>query len=275
MNIDEIFDELVETLFVAGNAIMEIYNSDFHGVDKKEDNTPVTIADKKSSDIIQKRLKQLSPDIPIIDEEGEDYDYEVRNAWERFWLIDPLDGTKEFINKSDEFAINLCLLENNIPVLGLIYSPVKELLYYSLKGSGVFKWEIGQKPIKIAPKPIEDNSIKVFTSRSQLKREEIDLIHKIEKSGFDIEKISCSSSIKNGYIAEGKGDIFIKFGKTSEWDTAPGQLMLEELGGTILNLKTLKPLEYNKKNLSNPPFIILQAGEDFQKSIINVLKSNA
>lgn len=271
MNIEKIFDEIVEVLYRAGESIIEIYNSGESDIEKKKDNTPVTKADKASSLIIQESLLKLTPNIKIIDEEGHLYPYKERKGWDKYWLIDPLDGTKEFINRSDEFAINICLIENNKPSFGLIYSPVKQLLYYSIKGEGVTKWKIGEKPEKIEAKEVNGKKIKIYTSRSQLKIEETNLINKLSEHGFHVEKVTCSSSIKNGYIAEGKGDLYFKYGKTSEWDTAPGQLILEELGGAILSLEDLKPLRYNKENLLNPPFVILRKGEDFQKEVISIL----
>ena len=238
----------------AGKVILEVYNTNFK-VSYKQDQSPLTIADKRSHKIIVTKLKELTPQFPILSEEGKDIPYEVRRQWEYFWLVDPIDGTKEFINRNGEFTVNIALIEKNRPVLGIIYVPVKNILYYAQRGKGAFKLE-GEKLIRLrVNKNISKNGYRVIISRSHATREVDDFLKDISIK----EKISAGSSLKFCLVAEGRADIYPRFSPTMEWDTAAGQAIVEQTRGKVISFETSTPLKYNKVNLLNPWFIATKA----------------
>ncbi|WP_304546311.1 3'(2'),5'-bisphosphate nucleotidase CysQ [Sulfurimonas microaerophilic] len=243
--------EAIKTLALeAGDAIMEIYVQDF-AIEYKEDNSPLTEADLKANDIICSRLEKLYPNIPIMSEETQDAPYEIRKTWEYYWCIDPIDGTKEFIKKNGEFTVNIALIHKGTPVLGVVYAPVKEELYWAKKDEGAFK--NGEKlPLKINHNP-EDKLI-VLTSRSHLSEETKKFIQTFDTK--KIEQKAVGSSLKLCMIAAGEADIYPKLGATSEWDTAAADIILREAGKMIYQFGSTNPLIYNKEDLLNPWFIV-------------------
>ncbi|MEO6302804.1 MAG: 3'(2'),5'-bisphosphate nucleotidase CysQ [Bacteroidia bacterium] len=253
----------------AGQEILKIYETDFF-VETKSDNTPVTLADKGASDSIINTLTVT--DIPIISEEEDVLDYEIRKKWERVWLIDPLDGTKEFVKRNGEFTVNIALVENKQPVIGVIYSPVFKEIYFATVGFGSFKIkqhdvlsEINNnKPemidnlLKLAVKlPLLDLPKKytVVASRSHLSKELNQHITKLKNVYGEVDTINVGSSIKQCWVAEGKAHEYLRLGVTMEWDTAAGQCILEQAGGQLIDLETNLPMRYNKENLKNNYFI--------------------
>jgi 3'(2'), 5'-bisphosphate nucleotidase len=236
----------------AGEVILEIYNdSDFSKVvDFKTDNSPLTLADKASHNVIVEALNEIYPDIPLISEEGQQYEYEERKDWERFWLIDPLDGTKEFIKRNGEFTVNIALIENGSPIMGVVYTPVKDICYYGEKGAGAFMI------IRDHEEPLEVNNsetkkVAVRSKSHPSPEEEVVL----ERYGVK-ESISVGSSLKFCMVAEGKADIYYRHGPTMEWDTAAGQAVLEAAGGKVFQGNTEEtPFTYNKKSLLNGSFL--------------------
>ena len=241
----------------AGNKIMKIYQKDFE-VNYKNDNSPLTKADIESNNIITENLKKLYPEIPILSEENKEVPYNTRKNWEYFWLIDPLDGTKEFIKKNGEFTINIALIHKDTAVVGVIYAPALEILYYAQKEKGVFKQEKNKilQRLSIDDHPNND-TLKVIVSKSHYNQETEECVNHLKnRYKKPIEFIRIGSSLKFCIIAEGKADIYPRLSPTMEWDTAAGQAIVEESKGKITKYKTKEFIRYNKRNLLNPYFIV-------------------
>jgi len=234
----------------AGDAIMEIYQKDF-SIEYKDDQSPLTEADIKSNEIICKELERLYPTIPILSEENKTVSYEERKNWELFWLIDPIDGTKEFIKKNGEFTVNIALIENNTPVLGVVYAPALGDMYYAQKGNGSFK--NGQKlPLHINKLPKE--RLKVVASKSHLSEETQTFIDNLYTK--EIEQVSKGSSLKLCMVAEGTADIYPRLAPTMEWDTGAAHAIVIEVGKRVLQFGKKENLLYNKEVLLNPWFVV-------------------
>jgi 3'(2'), 5'-bisphosphate nucleotidase len=237
----------------AGKAIMQVYKQDFE-VEYKQDNSPLTLADKKANDIIEAGLNQLSVNIPILSEEGDDIPYEDRKHWEYFWLVDPLDGTKEFVKKNDEFTVNIALIHKDTPVLGVVYAPALDKCYWSKQGKGAFR--DGQKlPLKTAD---QRNTYKVVASRSHMSDETQAFIDAIDTQK-EKELISIGSSLKICLVAEGEADIYPRLGPTMEWDTGAAHSIVEESSASFKryakNGLYFQHL-YNKPDLLNNWFVV-------------------
>ncbi|MBL7912529.1 MAG: 3'(2'),5'-bisphosphate nucleotidase CysQ [Bacteroidia bacterium] len=247
----------------AGQEILKIYDTDFF-VETKSDNTPVTLADKGASNSIIKDLVQTR--IPIISEEEDVLDHEVRKKWEHVWLVDPLDGTKEFVKRNGEFTVNIALIENHQPVIGVIYLPVHKELYFACINYGSFKVTKQQfsnlteienvltQAIKLPTQKLP-KKYTVVASRSHLSRELNQHIDKLKNVYGDVDITNVGSSIKQCWVAEGKAHEYLRLGTTMEWDTAAGQCIIEQAGGQIIDLETQKPMRYNKDNMRNNFFI--------------------
>lgn len=235
----------------AGGAILDIYDGD-HGVEYKDDKSPLTAADKAAHEVIVAGLKELTPDIPILSEEGKDIPYEERQKWPRFWLVDPLDGTKEFIKRNGEFTVNIALIEGQKPVFGVVYVPVLDTLYWGGKGQGAFK-KVGQgTPEAISVRqPDAERGLTVVMSRSHPSPE----LEEYLKSINVADALSVGSSLKLCAVAEGRADLYPRLGPTMEWDTGAGQAVVVAAGGTV-NKMNGESLEYNKETLLNPFFIV-------------------
>ena len=239
----------------AGDEIMKIYQQDFD-VDYKKDNSPLTIADIRSNEVIIKNLENLYPDIPILSEENKEIPYKTRKNWEYFWLIDPLDGTKEFVKKNGEFTVNIALIHENVPILGVIYAPVLNLLYYAQKDRGAFKQEKNKKPQRLPIYNCTNNdTLKVILSKSHYNQATKEFVDNLKNQFDKIEFINIGSSLKFCLIAEGKADIYPRLAPTMEWDTAAGQAVVEEAGGEVVRYKMNTYLKYHKEDLLNPWFI--------------------
>ncbi len=259
---DSLLEKAIFAAIEAGKAILEIYNTDF-SVEHKEDNSPLTQADKNAHAIIEERLKD--PGIPLLSEEGTHLPYETRKKWDSFWLVDPLDGTKEFVKRNNDFTVNIALIENSIPVLGVIYIPVTEVIYFASERNGAFRMNMNlfrgsglRELMKQAePLPFDKGSSKfiVVGSSSHMSAETEAYIQKLKASHPDLEFVSRGSSLKLCLIAEGLADVYPRMGPTMEWDTAAGHALVEISGGTVLRADNGKPLLYNKKSLLNPWFI--------------------
>ncbi len=207
-----------EIALQAGGIIMQYYSSEFE-INTKKDLSPVTSADLDADKYIVKKLKDNFPDIPVISEESGIPDYEERKQWTRFWLVDPLDGTKEFINKNGEFTVNIALVENEIPVLGVVYAPAMQVLYYAEKGKGAWKMEDNKQPVQIfSEKAHKDKPLRVVESRSHKSKELEQFLANYHIS----ERVSAGSSLKFCVVAENKADIYPRLGPTMEWDVAAG-----------------------------------------------------
>lgn len=249
---------IISILADAGRAILDVYESNDFNAELKSDETPVTRADKASSEIINKGLLDLFPNIPILDEENVIPDYELRKQWEHYFLVDPLDGTKEFIKQNGEFCINLALMNSNQPIEGWIYQPLIEKGWYCQKGKGIYVFDINGVVQQIEKSGNSSETIRIATSRSFFKPREAELIEKI-RNHYPVEIKHCGSSIKQVQMTLGNADIYLKAGPCSEWDTAPGQLMVEEFGGLVIRQDSFETMRYNKRNLLNPHFVMLNA----------------
>ncbi len=243
-------DSVCHIAVQAGGSILNIYAKTFD-VEFKEDQSPLTEADRVSHRIISEELRKLYPDIPVLSEEGKDIPFSEREMWDRFWLVDPLDGTKEFIKRNGEFTVNIALIENNSPVIGVIYVPVQNLLYYAVKNQGAWKKHGSAEPVRIhvSHGPDGDGLI-VVQSRSHPSEE---LQRYLERLNIK-ESIARGSSLKLCAVAEGSADIYPRLGPTWEWDTAAGHAIVEAAGGHVVDLKKV-PLGYNKKIIKHEHFI--------------------
>jgi len=237
----------------AGDAIMQVYQQDFE-VGYKQDNSPLTLADKKANDIIENGLNKLSVNLPILSEEGDDIPYEDRKHWEYFWLVDPLDGTKEFVKKNDEFTVNIALIHKDTPVLGVVYAPALDVCYWAKQDEGAFK--DGQRlPLKTADKR---DTYRIVASRSHMSDETQAFIDAIDTQK-EKELISIGSSLKVCLVAEGEADIYPRLGPTMEWDTGAAHAIVCE-SYCDLTTYTSNNIEkkhvYNKKDLLNKWFLV-------------------
>ncbi|NJD56909.1 MAG: 3'(2'),5'-bisphosphate nucleotidase CysQ [Nitrospirae bacterium] len=250
----------------AGAAILDVYDSDF-AVEHKDDKSPLTLADRRSHEVIVTGLSELGGmDIPVLSEEGKNIPFEERRAWEFFWLVDPLDGTKEFIKRNGEFTVNIALIHRGRTVLGVIYIPVKGLFYFGAQGLGSFRLPASSTDDLASadtiagmaarlPDPVAPAPFTVAGSRSHMSPETEAYIATLRERHGDIAFVSAGSSLKFCLVAEGRAQVYPRFAPTMEWDTAAGQAIVECAGGTVLRTDAPVPLEYNKENLLNPWFV--------------------
>lgn len=254
----------IEAAILAGKEILEIYGSDNFQIENKLDDTPLTIADKRANKVILEILS--STDIPIISEETKQLPFSERKTWEKCWIVDPLDGTKEFIKRNGEFTVNIALIERGNPVFGVIYVPVTEELYWgNVAARKSFKIKINSvndleqqlvKAKEINPKRSKD-ILKVVGSRSHMNQETLDYIEEIKKqNNCEVEIVSKGSSLKFCLVAEGLADVYPRFAPTMEWDTAAGQAICKAVGLQVMDKETNKDLRYNKEQLLNSHFLI-------------------
>lgn len=239
----------------AAERIMEVYVRTFC-VEHKADSSPVTEADLAANRVIVAGLKTLTPDIPVLSEEDEPVPFAERSQWPRCWLVDPLDGTREFIKGNGEFTINIALIDSGVPVLGVIHAPVTGDCYFAAAGRGAFKQEKGGASEPIRARPWDGGHITIAGSRAHHSDRFTELLNRFNERHV----LSLGSSLKSCYIAEGRADLYARLGPTGEWDTAAAQCILEEAGGRITDLD-LNPLRYNRREtLINPPFLAFGDG---------------
>ncbi|MEN9449333.1 MAG: 3(2),5-bisphosphate nucleotidase CysQ [Bacteroidota bacterium] len=239
----------------AGEKILAIYHQDF-SVEIKSDQSPLTLADKEANAIIVEALQKLDNSIPIISEENKLTDYETRQAWTKCWIVDPLDGTKEFIKKNGEFTVNIALVENGIPVLGVVHVPAQNVTYYAEKNKGSFKKENTTiQPLHIRPLA-EDGVLKIVGSRSHQTPELLEYVEQQKSKFSNVDFVAAGSSLKFCLLAEGKADVYPRLGPTMEWDTCAGQIVATEAGAEVFRFDNNQPLLYNRENLLNPYFIV-------------------
>ena len=254
MDLINLKNELTKIARHAGAAIMDIYkNEDDFGVETKGDDSPLTKADKAANDVICKGLEWISPEIPIISEENKLTDYSARKDYDYCWLVDPLDGTKEFIKRNGEFTVNIALLKGNRPVMGVVYAPVPDEMYWGVKDNGAYL-KVGDAPEKkLEPKQfnLSDANLNLVCSRSHLNEGTQKFVEKFE----DPNLVSKGSSLKFLILAKGEAHVYPRIAPTMEWDTGAAQIVLEEAGGKVLHFETNQPLDYNKENLLNPFFV--------------------
>ncbi|MBI5194541.1 MAG: 3'(2'),5'-bisphosphate nucleotidase CysQ [Nitrospirae bacterium] len=300
--------DILVIAYKAGEAILDVYNSKEFDVTFKDDSSPLTIADKRANDIIVAGLSGGQfRNIPVLSEEGKTVSYDERKSWEYFWCVDPLDGTKEFIKRNDEFTVNIALIHKHRPVLGVIYIPVKDIFYFASEGLGSYKLadskfiantdnftkekkELLNEVINLSvnlypttsPLPSGERGrvrgggaehvtaqINIIGSGSHATKEQELYVGEIKKRFDKVEFSSAGSSLKFCNVAEGKADIYPRFGPTMEWDTAAGQAIVEQSGGKVLNIRTKEPLAYNKKELLNPWFLVVKGNYQHEKDVID------
>jgi 3'(2'), 5'-bisphosphate nucleotidase len=243
--------ELIQIAKDAGKKIMEIYATDFE-VYSKDDKSPLTEADKAANEIICRELKTLTPNIPILSEENKKIDYSERKSWSKMWVVDPIDGTKEFIKKNGEFTVNIALVENGVPIAGVVYAPAIDDMYWADE-SGAYK--NGDKlPLSVNKTP--EKSLTIVASRSHMSQETQDYVDSLKAGTEYIELTSVGSSLKLCYVAEGKADQYPRLAPTMEWDTAAAHAVALKAGKEVLNFETRQNLLYNKENLLNPWFLV-------------------
>jgi 3'(2'), 5'-bisphosphate nucleotidase len=251
MNPASLLEDVLAISVEAGHRIMKIYAADI-AVTHKEDDSPLTQADLAAHRHIVEALQKLTPAIPVLSEEAADIPYATRSAWTRYWLVDPLDGTKEFIKRNGEFTVNIALIESGSPTLGVVHAPALDVSYLAAQGLGAFR-ERGKtrepirtrstpaKPCMVVSKSHRDAALEAFLSRAP-----------------EHDAVSRGSSLKFCLVAEGSADLYPRTGPTSEWDTAAGQCVAEQAGGKVLRLPDLSPLRYNQKDsLLNPSFAVI------------------
>ncbi len=238
----------------AGKAILEVYERDDHGVETKQDESPITEADKAAHEIIEARLKALTPEIPVYSEESGDIAYADRKDWPEFWLVDPLDGTKEFIKRNGEFTVNIALVRGDTPVLGVVHVPVTAVTYLGGEGVGAFKEVAGERqPIRCRERT---TPVVMVASRSHGGEAVEKLEAFIREEIGEVERASMGSSLKLCLVAEGSADIYPRLAPTSEWDTAAAHAVVTAAGGVVTNT-AFEPLQYNKEDILNPFFLVL------------------
>tara|TARA_R110000744_G_scaffold346223_1_gene451728 strand:+ start:415 stop:1233 length:819 start_codon:yes stop_codon:yes gene_type:complete len=263
--------ELIETAIHAsisgGLAIMDIYRKPNFDKEIKDDNSPLTEADTAANSIINKKL--METEIPIISEENKNLDYNQRKYWDKCWIVDPLDGTKEFIKRNGEFTVNIALCQKGHPVLGVIYVPVtKELYYADVASKMAFKTVLNEEhkltsklfteEDRISKSTPNKELVRVVGSRSHMNQDTLDFISSIESDFDEVEVVSKGSSLKFCLVAEGKADFYPRFAPTMEWDTAAGHAICNAVGLKVTSQKNDEELPYNKENLLNPYFLVSQ-----------------
>ena len=263
----------------AGKAIVKIYESENFQIEFKGDSSPLTRADKAAHNIIEKYL--LETDIPILSEEGNHEGYEIRKHWKRLWIVDPLDGTKEFIKRTGEFTVNIALIEDGYPIAGVVFVPVTQTLYYGDVDNGSFKIVLNStwrqdcavdivKPKKL-PISIQEQNFKVVASVSHLSKETENFVDILKEKYGAIDFLSIGSSLKICKIAEGSADIYPRLGPTMEWDTAAGQAIAECAGMRFINWYTKQRFNYNRAELLNNWFVVV--GEKVkQRELIDLIE---
>lgn len=266
----ELIDQVKQIAQEAGKEILRIYRSaDSIEIKIKDDKSPLTLADRTSHEIISDGLSLMKNALPVISEEGLQPIFAERKHYKKYWLVDPLDGTREFVKRSDEFTVNIALMDLGIPVMGVVYVPVSGELYWAEKHKGAFKMEPGGSIIRLHAHDfdIRAKGLRILCSRSHINAATRSYIENFDEP----ELISTGSSLKFLWIAENKADIYPRLGPTMEWDTAAAQVILHEAGGQVVRYLDRVPLEYNKRSLENPHFLAfarIRKNDERKKSFI-------
>lgn len=248
----DLLSAVIQLAHEAGTAIMQVYRSDF-SVEHKDDHSPLTEADLAAQRVISHGLQSLCPGLPLISEECELVPYAERRQWQRYWLVDPLDGTREFVKRNDEFSINIALIDNGQPVLGVVYAPALDLCYYT-SGQGAYKQQGDTLPQRIHARPLDLGNITIAASRAHPGQKIQAMLHHISRQHGVPKIINMGSSLKICLVAEGMADMYPRLGLTAEWDTAAAQCILEQAGGMLVDRHGLR-LYYNRKDtILNPEF---------------------
>jgi len=251
--------EIVEISRAAGSAILRVYEEGDFSIQIKADDSPLTRADLAAHEIIVAGLNNLAPEIPVLSEESDAIDYETRSQWRRYFLVDPLDGTKEFINRNGEFTVNIALIDDGVPVLGVVYVPVKDVLYAASQVGEklAFRIENNERTAIKTRALHQDQPLTLVASRRHGGDALVSLMQRLESTFPAIDTTNMGSSLKLCLVAEGQADIYPRLAPTSEWDTAAAQAIVEAAGGMVLDID-FEPLRYNTKaSLLNPNFLVI------------------
>lgn len=256
MNLQELLDPVSAIARAAGAAILEVYERDDHGVQYKDDASPLTLADLAAHERIVAGLHGLAPQLPVLSEESAGIAWSERRTWERYWLVDPLDGTKEFINRNGEFTVNIALVERGVPVLGVVFAPVYDVLYCGAVPFGAWKERAGvREAICTVPVRKDQRRLRVVASRRHAGAELGAWIDRLQQRFPELELLNMGSSLKICLVAEGSADLYPRLAPTCEWDTAAAQAVLEAAGGALTDT-AFAPYRYNaKEDLLNPHFL--------------------
>jgi 3'(2'), 5'-bisphosphate nucleotidase len=270
MNFTKLTITAINAAIEGGKAILDVYHSADFEIESKADNSPLTKADKNAHNVIAAELEKTN--IPILSEEGSTIPYDERSNWEYFWLVDPLDGTKEFIKRNGEFTVNIALIHKDTPMMGVIYVPVTKTLYFGDINTGAYKstfdfeveiidLDILKKTSKKLPyQEADEQSLNVVASRSHMNEDTENYVNKLKEKNNNVEVVSAGSSLKLCLVAEGKADIYPRFGPTMEWDTGAGHAIAAS-SGAIMIKHDKSEFKYNKENLLNPYFIVARNEE--------------
>ena len=250
MNLSEHLDNLIEISRLGGDEELDVYNGTID-VTLKDDLSPLTDADRRSNTVITSKLSTLYPEIPILSEEGRKIDFSERKKWSLFWLIDPLDGTKEFIKRNGEFTVNIALIEDGCPIAGIVYAPTKNTFWYGAKGIGSFVIKNNSKSKEIFVQDDIEDPIRIVSSRSHPSPKLQSYLDRFQNH----EVVNMGSSLKICLVADGTAHIYPRLGPTMEWDSGAGHAVLKYAGGFLTDVTTGNELVYNKENLRNPDFI--------------------
>ncbi|MDE0471205.1 MAG: 3'(2'),5'-bisphosphate nucleotidase CysQ [Ekhidna sp.] len=251
-DLKELLSIAKEASLAAGKEIIKIYETGDFSIEAKSDNSPLTKADTAAHQKIVSILRKTK--VPILSEEGKEIPYEERSKWEYFWLVDPLDGTKEFVKKNGEFTVNIALIHRNQSVLGVVHLPTSKDLYWAMIGEGAFIEKKGEsRTLSTTNKSLSMSGLRVVASRSHMNVETEEYLKKLNQPKI----ISIGSSLKFLLVASGEADLYPRFGPTMEWDTAAAHIIVNEAGGSVVLKDENLPLIYNKKDLLNPYFIVL------------------
>ena len=237
----------------AAEAILQVYQSSDFQVAVKEDLSPLTQADLASHRHITAGLEAMSPDLPILSEESQGITIEERRYWDTYWLVDPLDGTKEFVRRNGEFTINIALIRDHRPVLGVVHLPVSGQTYWAAEGEGAFRTTNGET-VQLQSAQTVGQSVKVVASRSHASTPTVMFLDRMARD-YDLQVLSKGSALKLCMVAEGEADLYPRLAPTMEWDTAAAQCVVEQAGGHVTTLSS-EPLQYNKEDLLNPFFMV-------------------
>ena len=263
-NLEALAPELITAAKAAGDAIMQVYEGEDFGVETKADNSPLTKADLASNKVILEHLHRLTPDIPILSEESKHLPFGERKDWSQFWLVDPLDGTKEFIKRNGEFTVNIALIENGEPVFGVVYAPALKLTYWAAAGLGAFRGDDAANSARIEAQDYDGGPLNLVASRSHAGAATETLVQELGQTAA-VNLVSSGSSLKLCLVADGQAHLYPRFGPTMEWDTAAAQCVAEQAGASVREPGG-GPLRYNKENLLNPYFIVTKSEALFQKA---------
>jgi len=249
---DDLLELAKKAAVEGGKEILNVYETADFEVEMKSDDSPLTIADKKAHNKIMEYLSKTA--IPVLSEEGKSIDYSERKDWNQLWIVDPLDGTKEFIKRNGEFTVNIALIQDRKPIMGVIYVPVKDILYFGSIEQGAFKVENDQ--LMQLPQDKKSSIYKVVGSRSHMSLETEEYVNKLREKYSNVEMVSMGSSLKICLVAEGSANEYPRFAPTMEWDTAAGHAIARSAGKTLIDWETKEEMKYNRENLLNNWFLV-------------------